>query len=264
MYFGHFRRSASVLREKAMNIIAVIPSRYGSSRLRGKPLKLIAGKPMIQRVYELAKAAGSMANVVVATDDHRIVETVEKFGGKAVMTSPENRTGSDRVGETAELMKLLPDDILVNIQGDQPLFDPRCLDELVSPFFSDPDLGMSTLAYGMINERDIANPKNVKVTFDEKGFALYFSRSAIPCGYNEPESYDTFKHLGFYAYKKSFLDVYRSLPAGKLEKIEKLEQLRVLEHGFRIKVVVTAFDSLSVDLPEDIEKIEQIILARKK
>jgi len=247
-----------------MSITAVIPSRYGSSRFRGKPLKRIAGKPMIQRVYELAKAASSIANVVVATDDHRIIETVENFGGKAVLTSPENRTGSDRVGETAELMELLPDDILVNIQGDQPLFDPRCLDDLVRPFSSDQDLEVSTLAYRIVNQSDISSPKNVKVTFDEKGFALYFSRSAIPCGYNDPKSYDTFKHLGFYAYKKSFLDLFRSLPEGKLENIEQLEQLRVLEHGHKIKVVITGYDSPSVDLPEDIEKIEQIILARKK
>lgn len=247
-----------------MNIIAVIPSRYGSSRFSGKPLELIAGKPMIQRVYELATAAGSIADVVVATDDHRIIETVEKFGGKAVMTSPKNRTGSDRVGETAELMALQPDDILVNIQGDQPDFDPRCLDELVRPFSSDQDLEASTLAYKIVNKREIADPKDVKVTFDESGFALYFSRSAIPYGYNEPRDYNIYKHLGFYAYKKSFLDLFRNLPEGKLESIEKLEQLRMLEYGHKIKVVITEYDSPEVDLPEDIERIEQIILARKK
>ena len=247
-----------------MNITAVIPSRYDSSRFSGKPLELIAGKPMIQRVYELAKASDSIAAVVVATDDQRIIETVEKFGGKAVMTSPENRTGSDRVGETAGLMELQPDDIIVNIQGDQPDFDPRCLDELVRPFSSDQDLEITTLAYKIVDEREITDPKDVKVTFDEHGFALYFSRSAIPYGYNEPKGYSIYKHLGFYAYKKSFLDLFRNFPEGKLERIEKLEQLRVLEHGHKIKVVITEYDSPEVDLPEDIERIEQIILARNK
>ncbi len=242
-----------------MNITAVIPSRYGSSRFRGKPLAHIVGKPMIQRVYELAKEADSITDVIVATDDYRIVETVENFGGRAVMTSSENRTGSDRVAETADLIGLHPDDIIVNIQGDQPLFNPCCLDELVKPFLSDQDFEMSTLAYKIVNQKEIIDPKNVKVTFDKNGFALYFSRSTIPCGYNEPNGFDIYKHLGFYGYKKSFLDLFKSLPAGDLEKIEKLEQLRVLEHGHKIKVVVTEFDSPSVDLPEDIVRIERVI-----
>lgn len=246
-----------------MNITAVIPSRFGSSRFAGKPLEPIAGKPMIQRVYELAKKAESIAEVIVATDDRRIMEAVEKFGGKAVMTSPENRSGSDRVAETAEHFGLQPDNILVNIQGDQPIFNPRCLDELVKPFSSDPALDMSTLAFKIVNPREITDPKDVKVAFDNKGYALYFSRSAIPCGYNDSVKYDTYKHLGFYAYKKGFLDVYRSLPQGRLERIEKLEQLRVLEHGYKIRVVVTEYDSPEVDLPEDIERIERILLNDK-
>lgn len=245
-----------------MSITAVIPSRYGSSRLHGKPLKKIVEKPMIQRVYELAMTAmksACISDVIVATDDRRIMDAVEKFGGKAVMTSPENKTGSDRVAETAELIGLEPDDILINIQGDQPLFDPRCLDELVEPFSSDPGLNMSTLAFKIVNQREITDPKDVKVTFDNNGYALYFSRSAIPFGYNESIDHDTYKHLGFYAYKKRFLNVFKSLPQGKLEMIEKLEQLRVLEYGYKIRVVVTEYDSLEVDLPEDIERIERNI-----
>lgn len=244
-----------------MNIIAVIPSRYGSTRFAGKPLAQIAGKIMIQRVYELAKEAKSIVDVIVATDDRRIMAAVATFGGKAVMTSPENRSGSDRVAETAEQLGLQPEDILVNIQGDQPIFDPRCLDELVKPFSSEPALDMSTLAFKIVNPREITDPKDVKVTFDSKGFALYFSRSAIPFGYSDAVKYDTYKHLGFYAYKKRFLDLYKSLPQGRLERIEKLEQLRVLEHGYKMKVVVTQFDSPEVDLPEDIERIERVILS---
>ncbi len=242
-----------------MKITAVIPSRYGSSRFEGKPLAHIAGKPMIQRVYERAKEAGRITHVIVATDDRRIIEIVESFGGKAIMTSSENRSGSDRVAETAELMGLGSNDIIINIQGDQPLFDPRCLDELVSPFLSDPKLEMSTLAYKIVDQRETTDPKDVKVTFDRNGFALYFSRSAIPYCHNEITVYDTYKHLGFYAYKKSFLDLFRSLPQGRLEMIEKLEQLRVLEHGYKIKVIVTEYDSPEVDFPEDIERIERVI-----
>ena len=241
-----------------MKIAVIIPSRYGSTRFEGKPLALIAGKPMIRRVYERAREVESATDVLVATDDQRIFNTVENFGGNVVMTSPENRSGTDRVAEAAENIGLELDDIVVNVQGDQPLLDPRSIDELIKPFFSYPDLEMSTLAFKIVKKDEITNPKDVKVVFDSKGFALYFSRSPIPCGRDYPAGFDTYKHLGFYAYTRRFLETFRKLPIGRLEMIEKLEQLRVIEHGHRIMVVVTGHDSPEVDLPEDIAGIEKI------
>lgn len=236
--------------------LAVIPSRYGSSRFPGKPLALIAGKPMIQRVYEQAKKSSAITKVVVATDDERILKTVEGFGGHAVMTSESCRSGTDRVAETAGILGLLPHDLVVNIQGDQPVFNPLTIDELLSPFALDPGLLMSTLAFRIVDEREITDPKDVKVTFDNKGFALYFSRAQIPFPRDPETKADFYKHLGFYAYKKKFLDTLVTLPTGACENIEKLEQLRVLEHGYRIKVVITPHDSPEIDLPIDLKRIE--------
>lgn len=238
-------------------IFALIPSRYGSTRFEGKPLALIAGKPMIQRVYEQVSRADRLDGVAVATDDPRIFDMVRGFGGNAVMTSAENRSGTDRLSEAASTIGLDPHDIVVNIQGDQPLLAPGCVDEVVHPFFEDPGLEMSTLAFEIVNADEITNPKDVKVTFDNFGFALYFSRSPIPCARDASSVFSTYKHLGVYAYTKGFLDRFRRLPEGRLERIEKLEQLRVLEHGFRIKVVITGHDSPEVDLPEDIQRIEK-------
>lgn len=240
--------------------LAVIPSRYGSSRFQGKPLALIAGKPMIQRVYEQAKKSEAVTQVVVATDDDRIYKAVKDFGGLAVMTSEACRSGTDRVAETAEILGLRPDDLVINIQGDQPVFNPLTIDELISPFGPDPDLLMSTLAFKIVDEREITDPKDVKVTFDAKGFALYFSRAQIPFPRDPGTKADFYKHLGFYAYKKKFLDTLVSLPTGACENIEKLEQLRVLEYGYRIKVVVTPYDSPEIDLPEDLKRIETRLL----
>ncbi len=242
-----------------MNSVAIIPSRYGSARFKGKPLAAIAGKPMIQWVYERARKAKTVSDVVVATDDQRICDAVQSFGGNAVMTSAENRSGTDRVAEAAEKIGLGLEDIVVNIQGDQPLFDPRCIDPLVAPFYTDPNLEITTLAFRIINQDEITNPKDVKVTFDRQGYALYFSRSPIPYGRDASVSFDTYKHLGFYAYSRRFLEVFRRLPAGKLEMIEKLEQLRAIEHGHPIKIVITEYDSPEVDLPEDIVRIEKAL-----
>jgi len=242
-----------------MKLTAIIPSRYGSTRFDGKPLAQIAGKSMIRRVYENVQQNPSVDDVYVATDDARIYQAIKDFGGKAVMTSIENRSGTDRVAEAANIIGLGSNDIIVNVQGDQPLFDPRCIDELVTPFFSTPNLDMTTLAFKIINDSEITNPKDVKVTFDHQGYALYFSRSPIPFGRDASTRFNTYKHLGFYAYKKSFLDVFGRLPDGKLEKIEKLEQLRVIEYGYRILVILTSYDSPEVDLPEDITRIEGIL-----
>lgn len=242
-----------------MKTVVIIPARYGSTRFEGKPLHPINGKPMIQHVYERSRKASRVNDVLVATDDRRIEDAVEAFGGKAVMTSDQNRSGTDRIAEAAALIGLEMDDIVINVQGDQPLMDSRCLDQLVTPFFEEPGLEMSTLAYKIVREREITDPKDVKVTFDNRGYALYFSRASIPLARDPGTRHDTFKHLGFYAYKRNFLEIYKNLEAGTLETVEKLEQLRALEHGYRIKVVVTRYDSPEVDLPEDIPRIEKLM-----
>ncbi len=236
--------------------VAVIPSRFGSSRFDGKPLALIAGKSMIQRVVEQTNLSKSVSKTIVATDDNRIIEAVQTFGGYAVMTSDECRSGTDRVAETAEILNLGPDDIVINIQGDQPIFHPQVIDDLILPFVDDPALAMSTLAFKIVDEREITDPKDVKVTFDHNGFALYFSRAQIPYPRDGQRGVDFYKHLGFYAYKKSFLDKLVNLPTGRCEDVEKLEQLRVLEYGYKIKVVITEHDSPEIDLPKDIKRIE--------
>ncbi len=240
--------------------LAVIPSRYGSSRLEGKPLAMIAGKSMIQRVYEQAQKSLAITKTIVATDDERIVKAVQAFGGDAVMTSDDCRSGTDRVAETAEILNLGPDEIIVNIQGDQPVFNPLAIDELIQPFTREPELVMSTLAFKIEDEREITDPKDVKVTFDHNHFALYFSRARIPHPRDEGTRVDFYKHLGFYAYTKQFLDTLVSLPTGVCEQVEKLEQLRVLEFGYKIKVVVSKYDSPEIDLPEDIQRIEARLL----
>lgn len=242
-----------------MNAVAIIPSRFGSTRFQGKPLAMISGRPMIQHVYDAACRAAHIQRVVVATDDHRIFNAVEKFGGQAVMTSDDHRSGTDRVAEAAQKLGLVPEDIIINVQGDQPLMEPQCLDEVVSPLISDPELGMSTLAFRIVNPKEYTDPKDVKVVMNEQGDALYFSRAPIPFGRDEGERFDSFKHLGVYAYRRRFLEIFRNLPTGRLESIEKLEQLRALEHGHRVRVVVTAHDSPEVDLPSDIARIESLI-----
>jgi len=236
--------------------IAVIPARYGSSRLEGKPLVKIAGKAMIQRVYEQAQKSSVVTRTIVATDDERIIKAVKAFGGEALMTSDTCRSGTDRVAETADTLGLGPDEILINIQGDQPVFDPRCLDYMIRPFDTGKGLAMSTLAFKIEDPREITDPKDVKVVFDKNGSALYFSRAQIPFPRDGQTDVDYYKHLGFYAYTKNFLDKIITLDTGRCEDVEKLEQLRILEHGFPIKVVVSPYDSPEIDLPEDIERIE--------
>jgi 3-deoxy-manno-octulosonate cytidylyltransferase (CMP-KDO synthetase) len=240
-----------------MRVVVIIPARFGSSRFDGKPLAAICGKPMIQWVYQRAKLAECVASVHVATDDRRIRDTVARFGGNVVMTAAHCRSGTDRVAEAAAQLELDMKDIVINIQGDQPLVDPRSFNAVVQPFYDDPSVKMSTLAFAIVDNREITDPKDVKVTFDNNGDALYFSRSSIPHGRDSSNGYDTYKHLGVYAYTREFLECFRSLAQGRLEMIEKLEQLRALEHGHRIRVVVTPYDSPEVDLPVDILRIEE-------
>jgi 3-deoxy-manno-octulosonate cytidylyltransferase (CMP-KDO synthetase) len=243
--------------EENARIFVVIPCRYGSSRFEGKPLAPIAGFPMIQHVHDRACRARGVKKVVVATDDDRIADAVKAFGGVSVMTSPSARSGTDRVAEAAVKLSADPGDIVVNVQGDQPLLDPRNVEAVTAPFFSEPEVRITTLAFRIIDDREKTDPKDVKVAIDQRGFALYFSRSTIPFCRDRGMACDLFKHLGIYAYRRDFLDLFCRLPEGSLETIEKLEQLRALEWGYPIRVVVTEYDSPEVDLPEDISRIER-------
>ena len=246
-----------------MNTYVFIPARYGSSRLPGKPLKLIDGKPMIQHVYERISKAQGLAGVYIATDDDRIKEVVEAFGGKVVMTPIEAASGTDRIAAAAKAVGLNDDDLIVNVQGDQPLVHPESIEDVIAPFLAedyDKSFEMSTLSFKIINEAEITNPKDVKLITDVNGFALYFSRATIPHG-RDYWDHDSFKHLGVYAYTKRFVDLFNSLPMGTLEDIEKLEQLRALEYGHKIKVVQSQYDSPEVDLPGDIPIMEALLQA---
>jgi len=242
-----------------MRVIAFIPSRYDSSRFPGKPMAPIAGTPMIGHVFRRAMSCPEVSEVYVVTDDERIFQCVEELGGKVIMTEKRHRTGTDRIAEASQKMDLNEDDLIVNVQGDQPLFHPSAISDLIAPMKEDPMIPMSTLKYRIRDETEIDNPNHVKVVTDSKGFALYFSRSPIPFFRDPKSSVVYYKHLGFYAYRNDFLLKFAALPISELESSEKLEQLRALECGFKIKVVETAFDSVEVDTPEDIIKAETII-----
>ena len=214
---------------------------------------------MIQHVYERALACPELSQVYVVTDDERIADCVHGFGGKAVMTEEGHRSGTDRISEAAVKMGLEHDDLVVNIQGDQPAFHVSAVSLLVSPFTEDRNIQMTTLKFRITDETDIHNPNHVKVVTDNAGFAIYFSRHAIPF-FRESESEKVYyKHLGFYAFRMDFLARFTRLSEGTLESAEKLEQLRALEHGFKIKVCETTFDSIEVDIPEDVTKIENLL-----
>ena len=242
-----------------MRIFGFIPARYESTRFPCKPLARISGKTMIQRVYECAISCPEFSEVWVATDDERISDSVSGFGGRAVMTSKSHRSGTDRIREAAMKAGLEKDDIVVNIQGDQPIFNPFIITLLVKPLLENTDIQMTTLKYKITDEKDIQNPNHVKVVTDRHGFALYFSRSPIPYFRDANSRRIYYKHLGLYGFRMEFLNQYTRLSEGELEYVEKLEQLRALEHGIKIKVLESPFDSIEVDVPEDIEKIEEII-----
>ncbi|MBW1731800.1 MAG: 3-deoxy-manno-octulosonate cytidylyltransferase [Deltaproteobacteria bacterium] len=242
-----------------MKIVAIIPARYGSKRFPGKPLANIAGRPMIQHVYERARQSPKLNEVYVATDDERIRACVEAFGGAVVMTSADHASGTDRVYEAAIALGLRDEDIIVNIQGDQPLFPPTLVDLLVMPLEQDPHMVMSTLRFPIKDPQEASNPNHVKVVTDHKGFALYFSRSPIPYYREGGGIFHYYKHLGVYAYRMEFLGKFTALPQGPLERAEKLEQLRALEHGFAIKVVDSPFNSTEVDVEADIAHVEELL-----
>jgi 3-deoxy-manno-octulosonate cytidylyltransferase (CMP-KDO synthetase) len=236
-----------------MSVFAIIPARYASTRFPGKPLADICGKPMIQHVYERTAQADSISQVVVATDDERIREVVLGFGGEVAMTRPDHPSGTDRLAEVAATIEA---DLIVNVQGDEPLIDPVMIDQAVKPLLANPSVVMGTLKCRIDNDDDFANPNVVKVVVDKDDFALYFSRSPIPCLRDAVMAeVDLFKHVGLYVYRREFLLKYPALPETPLELSEKLEQLRALEHGYRIYVAETDRQSIGVDVPEDLQKV---------
>jgi 3-deoxy-manno-octulosonate cytidylyltransferase (CMP-KDO synthetase) len=236
-----------------MRLAAIIPARFGSTRFPGKPLALVSGKPLIQRVYEQARLVSGLDGLWVATDDARIRDCVLAFGGQAVLTRSDHPSGSDRLAEAARLLELAPEDIVVNIQGDQPLFPPGLISQLAALLQRDPAVVMVTPARRLYDASAAADPNVVKVVSDRKGRALYFSRSPLPCWREArgPQPY-WYRHIGIYAYRAGFLEEFVHLPAGRWEEAEKLEQLRALEHGYPIHIVETDGDTLEVDTPEDL------------
>lgn len=247
-----------------MKIYGIIPSRFGSSRFPGKPLAMLAGKPLVAWVVEAVKKAKSLDEVLVATDDERIVAEVEKYGGKAVMTPSELPSGTDRIACAAG--DFADDDILVNIQGDEPLIDPNLIDELVRKLKSDDRWSMATAVTPIKSIADFNAKSVVKVVMDRDDGALYFSRSPIPCDRDHESDLTNglyVRHLGIYAYRGAFLKRYIAEPPCALEKIEKLEQLRALWMGARIAVVKTTDEGIGVDTPEDAERVAKILANRE-
>ena len=229
----------------------IIPARYGATRFPGKPLAQIAGKLMIQRVYEQAQKAKHLDQVIIATDDERIFLASRAFGADVRMTSPDHRSGTERVAEVA---RDLESPIIINIQGDEPLLQGQMIDDLIQAL-QDPSVIMATLA-SIVTELDRIHDKDVvKVVVDKNGDALYFSRSPLPF---QPSDHFQ-QHIGIYGYKKEFLLKFHTLPVSRLEAIEGLEQLRVLENGYKIKIVSTPFTVLSVDIPQDIMAVEKLL-----
>jgi 3-deoxy-manno-octulosonate cytidylyltransferase (CMP-KDO synthetase) len=253
------------------SIVAIIPARYASTRLPGKPLIEIGGRAMILHVVARARQASFINRVIVATDDERVQRAVASAGAEAVLTSPEHRTGTDRLAEVAAQIEA---EIIVNVQGDEPLIEPATIEAAIAPLVADPSIVLSTTCEPIESVEDALNPNVVKVIIDRDGFALYFSRAPIPfpreaalahgsvdaalCA--QPELLNLFaKHTGLYVYRRDFLLTFARLSSTPLERAESLEQLRALEHGYRIKVVKVAHRSIGVDTPEDLERVQKII-----
>jgi 3-deoxy-manno-octulosonate cytidylyltransferase (CMP-KDO synthetase) len=246
-------------------ILGVIPARFASSRFPGKSLATIAGKPMLQHVYERASQARYLSKLIVATDDERIYKAARSFGAAVVMTRSDHLSGTDRVAEAASGDHA---SVIVNIQGDEPLIDPAAIDAATLALLDDPDVPMATLKKAIEDHREINDPNVVKVVTNLAGDAIYFSRCAIPYQREGPFARDDghavrhngvhYKHLGLYVYRREFLLAYSGLPVGPLERMERLEQLRALENGHRVRVVETEYESLGVDTPEDLERVSSL------
>lgn len=282
--------------------VAIIPARYASTRFPGKLLADLAGRPIVEHVYRRAAACRALSEIIVATDDDRIAAAARSFGGQVRMTSPAHQSGTDRVAEVA---RTLDCDLVVGVQGDEPLIEPAMIEQALAPFAADPSLVMSTLRRRFDNLAEASDPNVVKVVVDRQGFALYFSRAAIPyirdsgsgtrgsagtrdranpqCrtppplklrrgspkfaiiasanegGPNPDPIVRVYKHIGLYVYRRDFLLRLAALEPTPLERAEALEQLRALEHGYRIMAVETAYDSISVDTPEDLERVRRLV-----
>lgn len=241
-----------------MKVIGVIPARYGSTRLKAKVLADLLGKPVIQHVWERAGQSRRLDDLLIACDDERVLKKAKEFGAKAILTSKDHASGSDRIIEAVNGLEV---DVVINIQGDEPLIHPTMIDDLARVMLEDSSCVMATVIKAIDNPKDIEDPNVVKVVIDENQNALYFSRSAIP--YNREEipikAVRYYKHLGIYAYRKDFLMAFRHLPASYLEKAERLEQLRVLEAGYKIKTVKTKFDTIAVDTQADLKRVKAVL-----
>jgi len=241
------------------HVLGVIPARFLSSRFPGKALRTLAGKPIIQHTWQQARKARTLSDVVIATDDQRIYTAARSFGADARMTRDDHASGTDRVAEVAAAYPHA--DLVVNIQGDEPLIDPAAIDAVVLAMRDDPARSMGTLAKRIERVDEITNPNVVKVVMTLSGDAIYFSRNPIP--YDRAGGAVYFKHIGLYAYRREFLLGYSAMPVGPLEKVECLEQLRALENGWRIGVVETDYESLGVDTPEDLEEVARMMAAMR-
>ncbi len=253
--------------KKGLSVLGVIPARYASTRFEGKVLAAIAGKPMVQHVYENAKRARMLDDVWVATEDQRVMDACRRFGAAVQMTSPSHVSGTDRLAEVASAGQA---DLYINVQGDEPMVHPDMIDSLVRPFLTDPDLKVATLMTKIETKEELDNPNVVKVVTDKKGMALYFSRSVIPfdrdaqtapggAGKSIKDQSIYYRHLGLYAYRRDFLLLFPTLEVSTLEQIEKLEQLRILEQGYRIAVVETPHRTVAVDTVEDLERVRRLV-----
>ena len=236
--------------------LGIIPARYGASRFPGKLLAALEGMTVLERVYRAAEQARELEGVWVATADAEIARAVKAFGGRVLMTSDLPQSGTERLAEAG---RKLSADYLINIQGDEPLLDPRMIDQVVVQLKEDPKLLVVTLKKAISDPDESADPNTVKVVTDQSGFALYFSRSPIP----HPGSRAIYKHIGLYGYRRDFLLKFISLPAGPLEREEKLEQLRILENGYKIKVLETKGETIGIDTPEDLERARRWLIAKE-
>ncbi|MDD5120241.1 MAG: 3-deoxy-manno-octulosonate cytidylyltransferase [Candidatus Omnitrophica bacterium] len=239
-----------------MDVIGVIPARYSSTRFSGKVLADIMGKPMLQHVWERAKLSRMLDDLIIACDSEIILKAAKKFGAKAVMTSREHTCGTDRISEVVNPLDVK---VIINIQGDEPLVHPMMIDSVARALLEDTSVNMATIMKKIEDSLQVFDPNVVKVVVDKNNFALYFSRAPIPflAPNAEVEQVTYFKHVGLYGYTKDFLFTYKNLPSSHLEKTEKLEQLRVLCEGFKIKVIETTFDTVGVDTPQDLEKVKE-------
>jgi 3-deoxy-manno-octulosonate cytidylyltransferase (CMP-KDO synthetase) len=245
-----------------MKFIGIIPARYASTRFPGKPLAVLGGKPVIQRVYE--QVVSVLGEAYVATDDERIFQAVEQFGGKAVMTRNDHKSGTDRIEEAAQKLQTTAD-VIINVQGDEPFIQKSQL-ETVKHLFDDPKTQIATLGKPFESMEAVTNPNSPKIVTDVNGYALYFSRSVIPYIRGKEQSewlqhFPFLKHIGLYAYRREVLSEITKLPQSPLELAESLEQLRWLQNGYRIKVGLTDVETVGIDTPEDLQRAEQFILA---